>query len=244
MTTFKILIPSVFISVALLAGCKGNDKDTPAPAAVKMSFQHTLRGVPVTMGSFQALNDSEQVQVNNLRYYLSNFRFKTATGKAWAEPDSYHLVESGSDGKASLVLKSLPPNAYTSLEFYFGVDNGHNNSLDWVGDLDPIKGMAWDWVTGYKFLLLEGNSRNGALEKPLVWHVGLNSNFRRMNRSFASAAVKDGDTLRLNLVCPLDSLFMAPNSLLPLTNYPAMHGGATPAKVADNFAAGFLKIKP
>ena len=59
-----------------------------------------------------------------------------------------------------------------------GVDEEANSSLASVGDLDPNGRMAWNWETGYKFVLFEGFLIVDDERRPLVYHVGFSENRR------------------------------------------------------------------
>jgi len=230
------------IAALAFTRCKTKDKD-PGPASVMLSFQHTVQGVPLKLGSYLALNDSEQVRVERLKYYLSNFTFRSGT-RVSSEKDSYHLVMTGANGLATTVVKNIASGEYSSLDFYFGIDSVKNSTVDYTGDLDPSLGMAWDWVTGYKFFLMEGKAKNTLREQALVWHIGQNENYRRISRTFPTTTVKEGDTLKLTFVCALDSLFLKPNNFLPLaTHHDVMDSRDTATMVANNFAAAFIKVK-
>ncbi len=141
-------------------------------------------GDPLELETRTYTNDAgNEYTVSEFKFYLSNVKLRnTSTGDLFIEPDSYHLVERSPESHVyEIEITNVPLATYNELEFAIGVDNAQNYSLDNIGALDPSNNMAWDWNTGYKFLLLEGRFTTQNQEQAgVVMHIGGDSNYRRL----------------------------------------------------------------
>lgn len=115
----------------------------------------------------------QNLTLETLRFYLSNFAFLQDGKAVWQEAKSYHLVDAAAPSTYSLLLTPPPGLAYDSISFCLGTDSLTNVSGAMEGDLDPTKGMYWAWNSGYINFKLEGNhpdcpTRNHAFQ----FHLG------------------------------------------------------------------------
>ncbi len=115
--------------------------------------------------------------IRDFQFFVSNIKLDGAQG-SYVVPESYHLVRfDGDDGTFRLVLPDVPRDRYDTIELAVGIDPAANGSITPLGDLDPNGRMAWNWETGYKFLLLEGMLERDGARIPLVYHVGFDENY-------------------------------------------------------------------
>ncbi|HQV37890.1 MAG: hypothetical protein IPO60_03925 [Flavobacteriales bacterium] len=100
--------------------------------------------------------------IETFKCYLSAFKL-IADGKVvWEETDSYHLLDA-SDPKTLEVHLTVPLRmAWDHVEFLLGIDSLTSVSGALGGDLDPTKGMYWEWNSGYICMKLEGHSPSSA----------------------------------------------------------------------------------
>ncbi len=164
--------------------------------------------------------------LENFKFYLSNFEFESASSnETFKVEDSYYLFsadrETATFSKEILVKKG----EYSKLNFSIGIDSIKNTSLDNSGDLDISNSMAWDWNTGYKFVVMEGKYHNSSVDipsfTPLVFHIGLNQNYRKTSVSFDSSNEKgvfdtenkSTENKKIVLRVDLNDFFSSPNSI-------------------------------
>lgn len=134
-------------------------------------------------------------KVRDFQFFLSNIRL-VAESSEFLEPESYHLVRFDNDsGIHEIVIEDLPWADYRRIEFGIGVDPAANASIAAVGDLDANGRMAWNWETGYKFVLVEGGLVIGDTQFPLVYHVGFDESYRRVSIDLAGQPAGRDTTL-------------------------------------------------
>lgn len=235
MKKFLLALPVL----ALLAACSKSDNSSPAQS---VSARYTYRGSSGTAVSNTVVpvssTDNTVVKLERADLYLSNIKLIREDGSEWAEADSYHLLHlpTATAGTGSLTLKQVPQGTYTGVKLSFGVDSSHNHSLDNRGDLDPANGMAWDWNTGYRFLVMEGKwGPNSTADSAFLWHIGSDANFRSKTVALpTNLLVKSGGTAKLNLTVNLAAFFNGPHSLPPSRNFNVMFDPAVTGQAADN----------
>jgi hypothetical protein len=59
--------------------------------------------------------------------------------------------------------------------------------------------MAWNWQVGYKFLLLEGSLFTQEKQQPLVYHIGFNESYTRLNFPLNSTTVSNDGIIKLKV---------------------------------------------
>jgi hypothetical protein len=180
------------------------------------------QGQAVRLGTPFIRANGDTIALNRLDFYLSNLRFQDSLSKmVWAENDSYHLLQTtNKDDTLRFEVKNMKPGVYTTLTMGFGVDNAHNKSLDQRGDLSPSNGMAWDWITGYRYLVMEGRFGTATTRGPLIWHIGSDPNFLLQKHKIAPVlSLKAGETSTLVLEMNLSKMASEPNTLSPLSNF-------------------------
>jgi hypothetical protein len=230
----------------LAADCKPEDS-SPSFVNYLLRITHKVGGVPLVSNSLFTDTSGQKFSVTRLNYYISNVRLRNqTTGEVYFETDSYHLVNAlKSPANTEILLKGIPRLKFTQLEFSIGVDNAANHSTDKRGDLDPAKGMAWDWTTGYKFLEMEGNYETSTKTGSYLFHVGEDASYRTLRFNFADVLAgplnveKDGQIL---LDADIAAVLGQPNpvDLNTFNNVMSVSAGAT--KIADNYAQGLFKL--
>lgn len=113
--------------------------------------------------------------VTRLQYYISQIVLTTASGNQFIH-DGIFYVDALRDSEHTLYLNNVPPNTYTSIQFFIGLHAACNVSNSLPATLDNLN-MSWPDVMGggYHFLKLEGNylNNNGA-PKGYAVHLGTN----------------------------------------------------------------------
>ncbi len=198
---------------------------------VTLYFVPSVGGEPLILDEFRYPNPGGDgtFKVRDLQFFVSGVRLRGAQD-GYVEGNSYHLVRFD-DGPYSITLTDLPDIAYERVEFSIGVDSAANSSIVTVGDLDPNGRMAWNWESGYKFILFEGALSVGDRQMPLVYHIGFDENLRR----FSFPIVADDD-VRVELNVDLMRLFTGV-SIVDMATMSNVKFDRTDAKVmADNYA--------
>lgn len=136
--------------------------------SISVNFIFEVEGIPLELGKPVVLKDgSDTLQIDALRFYISDIRWKKETDLYANPKDRYHLVDA-TDPTSQLF--SIPaPTENSSLHFGFGVDSLTNDTGVHGGDLDPTKGMYWAWQTGYVNFKIEGSNKGC---KNFGYHLG------------------------------------------------------------------------
>jgi hypothetical protein len=240
----KKIIPVLLLVAAITFGC-----DTPEPSVsnkITLNLAMQFDGQPLVLADKQYQNANGDVfTIERFQFYLSNVKFiNSATRDSFAVPNSYHLVVRKENTHLFELPFEVPAGKYDWLEFAVGVDPKRNLSTDQVGDLDPSNNMAWDWNTGYKFMLLEGRlfPPTGS-QRGLVFHIGGNENYRTI-RLPLSAAIDTQNRSQNNVAIDVEvaAVFNAPH-VINLNRQSTVMFGPVAAQVADNYAANMFRIR-
>jgi len=157
----------------------------------------------------------DTINVNLLKYYISNIVLTKADGSKHAVPESYYLI---SPEENSIEIKDVPSGEYTGIEYIIGVDSARNNSGIQSGALNPSNGMFWSWSTGYIFVRVEGTSPQSPTGM-FLYHLG-------------------GYTAPFNAINKRNFLFVQENLSVSPTAKPTVHFTVNVAK----FWHGPLKV--
>ena len=237
-------IAYLFLAAILIFSSCNDEEQIPAQMVVEINFENTLNGNPLQVnGGTFTLPSGEPFTAKKFKYYISNVvLLDSKSGVSYTVPNSYHLI--GQDLKTKLDLGGIPSAGYDQITFAIGVDAEANAKTDQTGDLDPNSDMAWNWNSGYKFVVLEGEFTHKVTGERtgLVLHIGSNQNYKTVTQSIEG--IKAGRASSITLQTVVDQLFLDPNPLkvseLPSTT---IMGGALADKIGQNYANGFVKIK-
>ena len=244
----KKLIFLILILPGLMA-CE-SDQSVSEEAELRLTLDHMVNDDPLVLNSSRYFNAlGQEYNITKFRYYVSNIRLRnTRTGEVYIEPESYHLVGTENGSTYDVLLSGIPLGEYNQLEFAIGVDNSTNTSTDRLGALDPSNDMAWDWNTGYKFILLEGNYfPENADAAPLVYHVGSDPNYRILTYSIgqpdqAALELAAANETRVQMQVDVANLFTTPHPV-DFEEHPVVMFDPFSRKIADNYASGMFTIQ-
>ena len=239
----------LLLGLAFFSACD-DDPAVSEDASLTLSLNHVVGEEPLQLNTGRYVNaEGQTYNVTKFRYYLSNVRLRnTRSGEVYTEPESYHLVGTESGNSFEIQLTHIPPGQYNQLEFAIGVDNSTNTSTDRLGALDPSNDMAWDWNTGYKFILLEGNYFPEVGDPaPLVYHVGSDPNYRILTNTLGQSELPELDLRarsagRVNIEVDVAELFQTPHSVDFQANAIVMFDPFS-QKIADNYATDMFMIQ-
>lgn len=229
---------------AIFFGCNAPEPTTNGKITLNLAIRY--EGQPLVLADRQYRNVNGDVfTVEKFQFYLSNVKFRnTVTRDSFAVPNSYHLVVRKENTHLFELPYEVPAGKYDLLEFAVGVDPKRNLSTDQVGDLDPSNNMAWDWNTGYKFVLLEGRlfPPSGNV-RGLVFHIGGNENYRVIRLPLNTAIdTRNSAKSNIDIDVEVSAMFNAPN-VINLNRNSTVMTGPVAAQVADNYATNMFKIR-
>lgn len=211
-----------FLFLVLFSSCKETEvpKDDETEK-VTLEVQFFVKDKPLKLLQEYQNDLNQNYLLESFKFYLSNFEFESAsTNEVFKVKDSYLLFSA--DREINIFEKEIliKKGEYSKLNFSIGVDSIKNTSLDNSGDLDISNSMAWDWNTGYKFVVMEGkyyaNPSDLTSSIPLVFHIGLNPSYQKVSLNFENLNDKgifSTDNKKIVLKVDLNDFFSSPNQI-------------------------------
>jgi len=241
----RFFLSFIMLSIFLLSACKDTENSPEGFGSLNLEVANLMDGSPIVFNTqtYQSAN-GDRFTIEEFRFYLSKVTLKNeATGAVYEVPDSYHLVTPTAQNHVfSISLTDIPAGNYDVLEFGIGVDAAVNKSIDQLGDLDPSNNMAWDWNTGYKFILLEGKVETDTDPIGLVYHVGTDANYRTISLSLPQTLTVQKDlTSTIQVEAEVSEIMDNPNVMDLQQNNVIMFQDIS-SKVAENYAQGMFSV--
>jgi hypothetical protein len=180
----RVLATALAVAVVALA-CRPS-----GPATVRLHFTGVVGDEPLVFNEHLYANPGGggTFSVRDFLMYLSNVQLVGAAD-TYSVPDSYHLARFDNASKTyDIVIEAVPRDTYSRVILSIGLDEAANESIETMaaaGDLDPNGRMAWNWETGYKFVLFEGSLVIDGERRPLVYHVGFSENRKTLQFDLA-----------------------------------------------------------
>ena len=146
--------------------------------SVVMSFEHLAAGERLTPNSsvFPIWN-GKQVRLFRAAFYIAEIELHKTDGSRLMLTDQYLLVDAAEPGR-EFDLGNWSVTDIEGVSLHIGVDSARNH-------LDPASypadhplapqnpSMHWGWVSGYRFMAIEGridNNADGVPEAPMEFH--------------------------------------------------------------------------
>ncbi len=160
----------LFLSIGLIAlSFKVNSQ---LINTIKLSFLYDSKPLNVN-DSALLFNDSNNLKINTLKFYISNIRLLKNTKVVLHEKNSFHLVDASKEITQLIKISNTKTISFDELKFDLGIDSVTNVSGVLGGDLDPTNGMYWAWQSGYINFKLEGTSQlSKARNNEFQFHLG------------------------------------------------------------------------
>ena len=233
-----ISILAILFLVAFTQSCDNEDGAGTIILEVSINWE----GEPLKLDQAYQV-DQGTLTVEDFKFYLSNLNFQ-GQGANYSEPESYHLIGAVRDGSnAEVIIDQVPAAEYSIFSYGIGVDPDKNLSTDNDGDLDPTNQMAWNWDTGYKFVLFEGKLDTGNEVIPLVYHIGFSENFYYKVESIDGTVVTDGGTAEIELRVNVEQMFKNPNLIDPTVLNDVMFNKEDAALIVENYQNGMFSVE-
>ena len=123
--------------------------------------------------SYFPLNSKDSIQIETLKFYISDIELIENNNVVWHQENSFHLIDIENLNTKSFEINIPSEISYTRIRFNLGIDSITNISGALGGDLDPTKGMYWTWQSGYINLKFEGKSnRCNNPKNEFQFHLG------------------------------------------------------------------------
>ena len=119
------------------------------------------------------VNSTNSIQIETLKFYISNMEFYNTEQLVFKEKNSFHLIDAEDSTTFNLMINLKPNINFNQIKFNIGIDSITNYGGAMGGDLDPTKGMYWTWQNGYINFKIEGKSNLSiAKSNDFVFHLG------------------------------------------------------------------------
>ncbi len=232
----------LFLVLSLTAISSCTEEDELQLAFYALHFEHTVQNEKLEFAREYSTSDGQSYSIQAFKYYISNISLENSkTGERHFIPNSYHLLQETGTGSARIILPNIPPRNYDKIHLAWGIDAIKNTSLDNMGDLDPANEMAWNWNTGYKFLLMEGKLRPS--DRPMVYHIGFDHNFKELSFDLPETVrLEDRNQARFDFEVRIDRILEGEFQINLEQNNNVM-GGPAADQIARNIHAGFIRFR-
>jgi len=171
------------------------------PKQITLRFYPTIGDKPLELNNARYPNPGGEgdFTIRDFQFFISNLELINNRNN-YTEHESYHLARFDvGKGYYDVIIPDVSVGKFQQLVFNVGVDRKANGTIVVAGDLDPNSRMAWNWQVGYKFLLLEGSLFTQGKQKPLVYHIGFNESYTRLNFPLNSNTVSNDGTIELKV---------------------------------------------
>lgn len=257
----------LFVGISLLgffaiSSCKTETLPKPeeAKGSLRVEIDHVFAGEVLRLRTKEYTNHAgETLQIEQLQYFLSSFKWHKADGSEYVVPqeDCYFLINEQLP-ESKMLSMEVPEGAYTRLSFIVGVDSLRSTmDIDRrTGVLDPAagmdEGMYWGWNSGYIFFKLEGLSPSvppdGSGQRRFRYHIGgfggydmpTINNIREVSIALSEGAAKvqkEGQS-KVHLYADIARVFEGPKHVT-LAEYPAVMFSTQSLNVSENYAQMF-----
>ena len=115
----------------------------------------------------------DTLEIEVLRFYISNIKFQYSDATFFSEPNSYHLIDIENPNSLRIRIAKTSDKSISKVTFSIGIDSLASVSGAMSGDLDPTKGMYWAWQSGFINMKIEGKSSSCKTRKnAFQFHIG------------------------------------------------------------------------
>lgn len=214
--------------------------------AVVVSFDHEVNDERLVLNSSEfSIWNGKKVKLSRAEFYLSEIEIIRPDGST-VMLTNQHILASATSPAQAFDLGQWPVSAANGLVVRLGVDPAHNHtdpaSYPAEHPLAPKNpSMHWGWVSGYRFMAIEGridNNNDGVPESALEFH-NLGDELYT-NATITGTATAENGVLNLHLKLDYAKLFED----MPLSGNLINHGSFTAnQEMMDNAALeGFLTL--
>ncbi|MBK8503095.1 MAG: hypothetical protein IPL46_13305 [Saprospiraceae bacterium] len=181
MKKFNPFILALLLTSVFNYSCKKEAAD-PEKASINFQFDFNVAGVPLEFNKFYTINGSS-VSFVAANFYLGGLQLTQANSQVIDLSDQYLLAGTGNIASLN---SDIEVSDISKIQFFVGVDAATNaqTEIDFTSRTasDPLAiqdpSMHWSWVTGYKFVRVDGNldiDNDGVADTPVAYHLGTNA---------------------------------------------------------------------
>jgi hypothetical protein len=128
---------------------------------------------PISEETWVVTKNEDSIQLDNIRFYLSNIQVEMKDKSIVSDRGKAHLVDVFEPTTLKIALPKIDFKNIKIIRFNIGIDSVTNVSGALGGDLDPQKGMYWAWQSGYVNMKIEGKSPQSKNRKNVFqYHLG------------------------------------------------------------------------
>ena len=231
---FPIKYIDCVIILMLLCSCTSEKTLT-------VNFNTYVNGEELEYGKkYASPNGDGTFAIYDFKLYVSNLQLISNANpeKDYLEKESYHLLKFHTSNNYSFVLNNISLESYDKIGISIGIDEEANLSIKNPGDLDPTNQMAWNWTSGYKFLLFEGlySPESSENDIPIVFHIGFSENKKDLVFDLTSK-----DEIQFDI--EITELFKNPNNI-DFNEFPkVLFNKEHSALISSNYFNSFIKLK-
>ena len=206
-----ILKNLTLVALVLISSCKdedeshiNNNNNVKAPLVIDLSAVVSTMPLELQTRLYKDHLDRDY-KVELLKFYLSNWHLEKTDG-SFVSLNKTNLVDFSSDELFSLEAE-IDTGTYQHLHFGIGLDSILNTSdpadFESSHPLSIAQNTHWNWVSKYKFFMLEGRvdplgGANPSL--PFSYHTGFDQSYREVSLPLHNLHInKSGDSLHLEL---------------------------------------------
>ena len=168
----------LIVMVLVLTSCSDDDSKN-LQANLQLRFDNKVGDQELVLNTeTYSKNGNETIQIDELKYIISNIRLTRENGDVFSYPveDSYFVINEADEQSLNVDLSKIPADDYNKISFGFGIDQS-NYPLNGVDNFIPTaeeNDMLWAWAAGYKFLKFEGSYTTGNENEfqNFLYHVG------------------------------------------------------------------------
>ncbi len=163
----------ILISFSLLLFNCSISKTVISTRNLVLNIQPTYGEVPLILDKTYHFNNSDEITIEVLQFYISNLALYQNEKLVWTEANSFHLIDYQDSTSLKLHFDWNENLVFNTLKFNLGIDSTTSVAGVMSADLDPTNGMYWTWQSGYINFKIEGksnlcNTRNNRFQ----FHLG------------------------------------------------------------------------
>ena len=128
---------------------------------------------PITEDRWFVSANSDSLQFDNIRFYLSNISIELENGQTIHDTERAHLIDVFEPSTLVISFQNIHDKRFKKMRFNIGIDSTTSVAGALGGDLDATKGMYWAWQSGYINMKIEGRSPQCSNRKNVFqFHIG------------------------------------------------------------------------
>ncbi len=247
MNFLKIKFLLLAIILTLVISCsKDKDGKPSEPAKLRIEFNLTSGGEPVSPYEIVSLPNSHDLMVKIFKVYFTDMKLVNNNGNELSI-QNLALLNVGSEDDNYVEIEILKSTTYNSLAFGIGLTPEINNSDPGSFDQDHIlhfyQNMHWGWLK-YFFVKFEGIAdTSGKLQSnvdfQLAYHTGTDSMYTEaaIPGNFSLSTGKN-TTIQVNV--NLDKLFASPDNPIDFITENQTHSDSSDIHIAYKFTNNMI----